>query len=239
MAKYEKNPQGKFQCPICEYGHNDLGKSRQSVSKHFNALHAEKEAAAPILPKEKKVENEGVDVIVEETDDETPPIVPDWLTFDMGEDGEGEVVTVELSPTAAQVLKGMAAGQELPTNPKALKDFYKQQGKMMKWIFAGGIDPIFAWYGRGVTSDPDFEIKRSASDWALFEDVSSNWLEYHGVTLPVTPDIIMAGTLASFYIPVLAKIQKKRDPRKPSFFKKWRSRRAMKKALKREGELNG
>ena len=54
MAKYEKNPQGKFQCPICEYGHNDLGKSRQSVSKHFNALHAEKEADAPILPKEER-----------------------------------------------------------------------------------------------------------------------------------------------------------------------------------------
>jgi hypothetical protein len=239
MVKYEINLEGKFQCTICEYGHNALGKSRQSVSKHYNALHAEKSPNAPILPKEEKATIKGVDVIVDENDDNIPPLVPDWLTFEMGEEGEGEVVTVELSPTAASVLKGMAAGQELPTNPKALKDFYKQQGKMMKWIFAGGIDPMFAWYGRGVTSDPDFEIKRSASDWALFEDVSSNWLEYHGVTLPVTPDIIMAGTLASFYIPVLAKIQKKRDPRKPSFFKKLRSRRAMKKALKREAELNG
>lgn len=238
MAKYEKNEQGKFQCPICEYGHNDLGKSRQSVSKHFNALHAEKTADAPIPPKEEKEVTESVDVIGEDIGDETPT-VPEWLTFDMGEEGEGEAVTVELSPTASQVLKGLAAGQELPTNPKALKDFYKQQGKMMKWVFAGGIDPIFAWYGRGVTADPSFEIKRSASDWALFEDVSSNWLEYHGVTLPITPDIIMAGTLASFYIPVLAKIQKKRDPSRPSFFKKWRSRRAMKKALKNEAEING
>lgn len=233
MAKYEKNPddEGKFQCTICEYGRGaGGGKSRQSVSRHYNASHAEKSDDDPISPKDKKSENEGVDVNEAENDDSVPQ-APDWLTFDMSAEDE-EPATVSLSPTATSVLKGMAAGADPPSSPKALKEFYEQQGKMMKWVFAGVVDPLFSWYGKGITTDPQFTIKRSKADWELFEQVSSNWLEYHGIQLPVTPDIIFGGTLLSFYAPVMVKIHRQRDPKKPTLFKRWRSRRAMRKSLK-------
>jgi len=238
MAKYETHlhDEGKYQCPICEYGHGrGNGKSRQSVSRHYNASHAEESDSAPTTPKQDLSETVRVDVKEEEFDDSTPS-APEWLTFDMGEESEEEVATVSISPTAASVLRGMAAGADPPTSPKALKEFYEQQGRMMKWIFAGAVDPIVSWYGKSITTNPDFSIQRSKSDWELFETVSANWLEYHGVRLPITPDIIMVGTLASFYAPVLVKMQKERDPKKPSLFRRWRARRAMRKAVKASKE---
>ncbi len=106
----------------------------------------------------------------------------------------------------------------------------------MRWVFAGAVDPVVSWYGKSITTDPNFSIKRSKADWELFETVSANWLEYHGVQLPITPNIIMAGTIASMYAPVFAKITRERDPKKPSLLKRWRARRALRKALKAEKE---
>ena len=247
MAKYEKNPDGKYQCPICEYGHGpDNGKSRQSVTKHYNSHHAETGEEGPSKPKEMptatigpKTENEPTErVDVKETIiDDSEPSTPDWFTFDMSADDlDDDPVTVSISPTASTVLRGMATGGEPPSSPKAIREFYEQQGKMMRWIFAGGIDPLLSWYGKGITADETFTIKRSESDWKLFEDVSSTWLEYHGIQVPVTPDIIMAGTGLSMYAPVLGKIHKQRDPNRPSLLSRWRSRRAMRKALKAKKE---
>jgi uncharacterized Zn finger protein (UPF0148 family) len=245
MAKYEPNPDGKFQCPICEYGHGiGNGKSRQSVSKHYNSNHAEKAEEVPSKPQEKpdatigpKTEKEPIErVDVNDTIiDDSEPSTPDWFTFDMSEDNlESEPITVSISPTASTVLRGMATGGEPPSSPKAIREFYEQQGKMMRWIFAGGVDPLLSWYGKGITADKDFTITRSSADWKLFEDVSATWLEYHGIQVPVTPDIIMAGTVISFYAPVFSKIHKQRDPNRPTLFSRWRSRRAMRKALKQQ-----
>ncbi len=240
MAKYEKNPddEGKYQCPICEYGHGaGNGKSRQSVTKHYNALHLEETENEPIIPKVENIESQRVDVNDEEIEefDDTTPSVPDWLTFDVSEELD-ESVTVELNPSMNSILRGMASGAEPPSSPKAMKEFYVQQGKMMRWMFAGFVDPLVSWYGRSVTMDAEFEIRRSSSDWTLFEEVSANWLEYHGLRLPVTPDVIMLGTVASFYLPVLGQIRKKRDPNRPSFIKKWWTRRKLRRKLKKEAE---
>jgi hypothetical protein len=238
MAKYEKHDtdKGKYQCPVCQYGHGKgNGKSRQSVSRHYNALHAEETPSAPTTPKTKTDATERVDVNEAEISDDEPS-TPEWLTFDMGDESDEEPSTVSISPTAASVLKGMAAGADPPKSPKALKDFYEQQGRMMRWVFAGGIDPLFSWYGKSITTNPNFTIKRSKADWELFETVSANWLEYHGVQLPITPNIIMAGTIASMYAPVFLKIQRERDPKKPSLFRRFRQRRALRKALKAEKE---
>lgn len=238
MAKYEKHDtdEGKYQCPVCQYGHGEgNGKSRQSVSRHYNALHAEESPSAPTTPKDETEATQRVDVNEAENDDSTPQ-TPEWLTFDMGEESDEDPSTVSISPTAASVLKGMAAGADPPKSPKALKDFYEQQGRMMRWVFAGAIDPLMSWYGKSITTNPDFTIKRSRADWELFETVSANWLEYHGIQLPITPNIIMAGTIASMYAPVFLKIQRERDPKKPSLFRRWRQRRALRKALKAEKE---
>ena len=237
MAKYEKHStdEGKYQCPLCDYGHGEgKGKSRQAVSKHYNALHGTETPEAPITPKEDLEPKIRVDVIEDIIEDDEPK-TPDWLTFDMsGEDDEQP--TISISPTASTILKGMAKGNEPPKSGKAMREYYQQQGKMMGWVFAGVVDPLFTWYGRAITSDAKFEIKRTKKDWDLFEEVSASWLEYHEWNMPITPDIIMAGTIGSFYAPVLMKINRKRDPSKPSFFKRLMLRRKMRKQIKKDKE---
>ena len=221
--KAQKREDGKYQCPECDYGH-DGGRSRQAVTKHYNKHHlkeCEESTSDPLLETENQESSE-----------------PEWLRFDetpKTEDDDSE--TVSVSPIASTLLRGMVSDAEPPKSAKALKEYYQQQGKMIRWIFSGLVDPLLGWYGRGVTADENFEVKRSESDWALFEDASANWCEYHGMSVPVTPDVVMAGTVATFYAPVLAKISRRRDPSRPSIFKRWRQRRALRKALKTKKEV--
>lgn len=230
MAKYEKHTvdENKFQCPECDYGHGeDNGKSRQGVSIHFKRTHETE--VIEIIDEIPPVEEEKI-----ESFDDTKP---EWLDFDMSDEGD-ETATVSVSPLASTLLRGMVSDEEVPKSAKAMKEYYKQQGKMMRWIFSGFVDPMFGWWGKAVTSNAEFEITRTSSDWELFEDASTNWLEYHNMSIPVTPDMVMAGTIATFYVPVFASVHRQRDPTRVSFFKRWRTRRALRKAMKkREAEL--
>ena len=222
MAKYEKHSTdpNKYQCPECDYSHGEgNGKSRQGVSIHFKKTHENIEEI-PVEPITEEIR-------VEEFDDTKP----EWLNFDMSNE-EDESATVSISPLASTLLRGMVSDEEVPKSAKAMKEYYKQQGKMMRWIFSGFVDPIFGWWGKSITADETFEVKRTSSDWELFEDASTNWLEYHGMSIPLTPDMVMVGTIGSFYLPVIATVHRKRDPSRMSIFKKWRTRRALKKALK-------
>jgi hypothetical protein len=241
MAKYMKNPDGKFQCPECEYGRGDQGKSRQSVSKHFNAKHGEVTVEAPNPPKVEESPKDDVDLIephVEEIEIEETEEKPDWLNFDMSGE-ESDDITVSISPTAASVLRGMRNNPDAPRSEKAMKDFYRQQGRMLKWVFSGGVDPIFEWWAKAVTADENFRINRSAADWELFEDVSTTWLEYNELTLPITPNMVMIGTVGAMYVPVIAAVNRKRNPNKPSLWSRWKTRRALKKALKNKANEVG
>lgn len=225
--KTEKRPDGKYQCPDCDYGH-DGGRSRQAVTKHWNKAHG---------PDAEKIENIDADPLLEDPKPEKLDDGPEWLRFGETEQvDEADETTVSVSPLASTLLRGMVSDEEPPNSPKAMKEYYQQQGKMMRWIFSGFVDPLFAWYGRGVTADDTFAIERSASDWTLFEDAASNWCEYRGVSVPVTPDIVMIGTVASFYAPVVTKIHRQRDPSKPSLWRRWKARRAVRKALKAKKE---
>ena len=223
MSRYEKHEtdEGKYQCTVCDYGHGEgNGKSRQAVSNHHRKAHD-----APA----QEIEESPVD----------PPLDGEisfsWLDYETPE--VDEETTISTTPLADTLLRGALANEgELPKSPKALKEFYKQQGKMMRWVFSGFVDPLFAWWGRGVMADPDFTIKRSSSDWELFEDASASWLEYRGLTVPLTPDVVMLGTVASFYAPVVVKVRAKRDPNRKSWFQRWRARRAVRKALKSKGD---
>ena len=217
MSRYIKHEvdDGKFACPECDYGHGEgNGKSRQAVSTHHKKTHEETEKSTETPPLE-----------VEETFS--------WLDYDLPD--ELDDATVQTIPLADTILRGALEGEKaVPKSPKALKEFYKQQGKMMRWLFSGFVDPLVSWWGRGVMADDSFTIKRSSSDWELFEDASANWLEYRGLSVPLTPDVVMLGTVASFYAPVVVQVRAKRDPNRRSWFQRWRARRAVRKALKRE-----
>ena len=149
-----------------------------------------------------------------------------------------KVETISISPLAQSFIKGLSKEGRNPQTPKELKQYYEHQGKMLTWFFTGIVDPLFVWYGRTITTNANFDIKRSASEIQLMEESSTQWLEYRQIDLPVTPDIIMAVTVGSMYLPVVRKIHKNRDPNRPSFIKRWRQRRALRKALKEERNRN-
>ncbi len=233
MKKTVKREDGKYECPMCDYGH-DGGRSRQAVTKHFNAAHGDDKKTEEI-PSDPLLEGaKSVNLEPSETLDDGP----EWLKFAefSSAEVEDDPSTVSVSPLASTLLRGMVSDEEPPSSPKAMREYYQQQGKMMRWLFSGFVDPLFAWYGRGVTADDTFAIERSTSDWTLFEDAASNWCEYRGVSVPVTPDIVMIGTVASFYAPVVTKIHRQRDPSKPSLWRRWKARRAVRKALKAKKE---
>lgn len=230
MAKYEKHltDEGKYQSTFDDYGHGEgNGKSRQAVTAHWNKVHKKPgiSASTPSLEGEKSQNIE-----IEDTK-------PSWLKFDMS-DEDVEIETVTISPLAHSFIKGMSKQGKEPTTPTELKQYYEHQGKMLTWVFTGMIDPLLIWYGRTITANENFNIKRSRADIEVMEESSAQWLEYRQINLPVTPDIVMAATVGSMYVPAIRKIHKNRDPSRPSIFKRWKQRRALRKALKMESKKN-
>ena len=238
MAKYEKNPddEGKYQYTVCEYGHGPgNGKSRQSVTRHFNKTHAGPEDATEVTSTRKQSE-EAPSEPQEKTEPQEASETkePGWLSMDFTPSEEEEAATVSINKAAKSTLQGMLKNPASIKSEKELDEFFAQQARMLRWVFAGGIDPALEWWARSVTSDADYTIKRTSSDWAFFEEVAKSWLEYRGIQLPITPDFVMLGTVGAFYAPVFVHVRRKRDPTRPSLWKRWRSRRAVRRALKRQ-----
>ena len=242
MAKYEKNPDdpGKYQCPICEYGRGPGGgRSRAAVSRHYNATHLEEGDSKPSKPSKTSITSistqaekppKGQTVAA---DEKTATEGPTWLNFDMSE-GDGTPATSSINTAARATIQGLLRNPESIKSEKELEEFHTQQARMMKWLFKGGVDPALEWWARAVTSDEKFTIERSGSDWELFEDVAKSWLEFRGIVLPITPDVVMLGTLGAFYAPVVVKVNKNRDPSRPGLLKRLRKRVAMRRMLKQK-----
>jgi len=262
MAKYIKHPRqkNKFQCPSCDYG-SSVGKSRQAVTNHFNKNH--KDIGKPqdtsnsvgdisegglsssisfsnSLQDEKGdmgniLHNEEPPSPIETHDDDTP----DWLNFSVDVDtGEDTISNESLPPIATSVLSHWYQSGGFPKTQENIKAFYRQQARMMRWFFNGIVDPLVSWYGKSLTSNEKFEIRRSAQEWELFEGISEQWLEYRQIILPVTPDIMMAGCVGSFYVPQVWNIHKNRDKSKAFGFRGMYKRWKLKRKLKREAKRN-
>ena len=244
MAKYIKHPRqkGKYMCPICDYGHA-VGKSRQAVTNHYNKVHAGVKAEETVDISSSSFPSS--EFSAQESKESTPPLpqeddiddsTPNWLEFDVQE-SEAEIEHESLPPIANTVLKSWYSSGGMPKTQENLKQFYAQQAKMMRWFFNGIIDPLVSWYGKSVTSKPSFEIKRTPQEWELFEGISQQWLEYRQIVLPVTPDIMMAGCIGSFYVPQMWKIQKQKDRSKSfsplAIWRRWRKRKNLKAEAKR------
>mgnify|MGYP003149386926 CR=1 FL=1 len=254
MAKYVKHPRqkGKYMCPVCDYGHA-VGKSRQAVTNHYNKCHLEgddEDISSISFPasssKEDGLETSTISHSVESEPSSPSPSnqeiennddsEPSWLNFDTSESFES-ASHESLPPVANTVLNHWKNSGGIPRTKENLKQFYQQQAKMMRWFFNGLVDPLVSWYGKSLTSNEKFEIKRTESEWELFEGISEQWLEYRQIVLPVTPDVMMAGCIGSFYVPQIYKIQKNKDKSKSfsplSVFRRWRLRRKLKREVKR------
>ena len=245
--KYEKHPriEGKYQCTQCTYGRKD-GRSRQAVSKHHDKMHldaAEEPEISPVDDSTLTVEegSEEVKINSEEAGEFTPSD-PDWLRIDSGEEeGTPEVASI---PTP---VKGMLRGLQGAMNTNEwsvdeMKHFFKHQAKMVRFLFSGVVDPLVGYWGKGVTGDSTWSIERTPEEWEMTEEITAQWMEYRGVTVPLNPDILMVGCVGALYVPPIMKARKNADPNRPKWspfgwLSKWRARRSIRKALA-ENPLN-
>tara|TARA_Y100001937_G_scaffold95825_1_gene130185 strand:+ start:1295 stop:2077 length:783 start_codon:yes stop_codon:yes gene_type:complete len=250
--KYEKHPtdDGKYQSVIDSYGHGiGNGKSRQAVSKNHDkvlkariedakageTLHAVMETE-PMLESQPESEPE-TEVKVKESSE------PDWLNIDFGDDEGGE--ETHSIPLPIQGLIGAMSGQADPDavrTPAQLRAWYQQQARLVRYFLAGIVDPAVSWWMKGITADPEMGIKRSQSEWDMTEAVTEQFLAHNQISVMVNPNMLMAGMMGALYVPPVVKAVRKRDPNRKSaiggFIQRWRSRRAMKKALKANPHLN-
>lgn len=238
MAKYEENPNGKYQCPVCDYGRNK-GKTRQSVSKHFNKLH---KVAVNENTSKSDVDSspEEVGATIPFLDDEVPITgdmgdSPEWLNIDFEEVEEVDIPVQSIPPIAKGFLKTFSKQSGAPPKGgKELEAFQKQQAKVVKWILAGVADPMVSWWARGLMNKPEYAIERSQEEWDMVENITRQWLEYRNISIPINPDVVMIGCMTSLYVPPISYAYRNRSGNRNGIFSKWKKRRALKKALKEE-----
>lgn len=241
--KYEKHPtdEGKFQSTIDDYGHGiGNGKSRQAVSKNHDKivksqkadLHAVMETE-PMLESQPESEPESEVKVKEES--------PDWLNIDFGDEPNEE----HSIPLPIQGLIGAMSGQADPgavRTPAELRAWYAQQARLVRYFLAGIVDPTVSWWMKGITADPEMEIRRSQAEWDMTEAVTEQFLAHNQISVMVNPNLLMAGMMGALYVPPVVKAVRKRDPTRKSaiggFFQRWKTRRAMRKALKENPHLN-
>jgi hypothetical protein len=248
MAKYEKHPRikGKYQCPLCDYGRKN-GRSRQAVSKHFDQKHGEPEIAPESVTEatEPSDATHTAEEVIEATDDvktqseDYNPSEPEWLTIER-EESEGEPQVGSIPSPVRGVLKGLqGAVNASEFTVTEMREFFKHQAKMVRYLFSGVLDPLVSWWGKGVTSNPEFAISRTEEEWRMTEEITAQWMEYRGVTVPLNPDVLMIGCVGALYVPP---IRKNADPTRPKWnplgwLTRWRQRRAIRRGLK-ENPLN-
>jgi len=243
MAKYilHASDEKKYQCPLCDYAQGEgNGKSRQAVSGHFNKIHGEKSEVPFTLPtSDVATENlhetspspplESEDDVLEIEEDE----IPDWYSVDFGEETTN-APTASIPHAAMGFLEAMGKGAPKGKSVSAMKAWFAQQAKVVRWGFAGILDPLISWWGKGTMMDPSFNIERTEKEWSMMENITSEWLEYRQISLPITPDVMMIGCVGAMYAPVIVKVQRNRHPSKKGVgvfkrFKAWRIQRRMKK----------
>jgi len=248
MAKYTQHltDDGKFTCPSCDYGSAPgEGKTRQSVSRHFNANHTDAPPKVDVRNDAKTAEPEPEPEPVDPEPVEPIANVPEWLDVAFDEES-GDKVVASIPGPVKGLLQTLSrqVDPETVRSPQEVRDWFRQQARLVRYFLAGVIDPLVNWYGKGVTLDPEFKISRSPDEWELTEAVTEQWLEYRGLSFMVNPDVLMAGTLAALYIPPIVGIQRDRDPAAPrwsprGWFQRWRMRRALNKAVKENPHNEG
>ena len=161
---------------------------------------------------------------------------PEWLTIGSDETvGEPEVASIP--PPVKGMLRGLQGAMNASEwSIEEMKHFFKHQAKMVRFLFSGVVDPLVSYWGKGVTGDSEWAIKRTDEEWEMTEEITAQWMEYRGISVPLNPDILMVGCVGALYVPPIMSARKNADPNRPkwkpfAWFSKWTSRRAIRRAL--------
>tara|TARA_R100001594_G_scaffold51117_1_gene84449 strand:- start:384 stop:1037 length:654 start_codon:yes stop_codon:yes gene_type:complete len=163
-----------------------------------------------------------------ETDDATPEWENlDWLTPDEEQD---------IPSSLPKAVQGIAAGGDYGPAQRAT------QRQLVMWSYMG-IDRLFSHWGKGVTQDSTWEIKRNSSDYVIMEEATTNMMDAHGIRVSMSPTLVWGTVMAGAYGPPVVDVVKKADPLRKRgllnrFKRLFRRRKKFVPPIK-EGEENG
>jgi hypothetical protein len=200
------------------YGHGrGNGKSKQAVyswiKRRSVAAEAEPEPEPIVeIEVEPSVNSEEVFVTAEpDTRDEEPAFDPEeWQEVDWTRVPDEDIIPDTIGSPVQQMVNAFSGD---PKSPSLLKRQRDLQGKIARWGFMT-LDRFVTWWGRGVTSDPEYELIRSSKDYDLLEGTSVDVMDYYGISIPLNPLAIWGITVGTAYIPPLADIRRRADPDK-------------------------
>ena len=189
MSKVEAHPtdEGKYQSPFDTYGHGEgNGKSRAAVYKHHaKFIESETIESEPEIKVEEDIE---------------------WNEVTWLEDGEDEE---NVSPTIPKPIREIAKGGEPGGVMTAAQAATQKQ--LIRWGFMG-LDRTVTHWGRGVMSNPKWELERNPEDYDALEGATTNLLDSYGVSMNLSPELVWGTVVGAAYIPPVVYIGKNADP---------------------------
>ena len=215
MARAEKHDfdEGKYQCTSCDYGHGSgNGKSRQAVYKHWNLHHKTESETIEVHETVQEQEAYSLPEIDEEVDD--------WGSISWLNPDEEEDVIPHTIPSPMRRLAEAREGSQLMAAHRTMEK------SLVRWGFLG-LDRLMTWWGRGVMSKPDWELKRSHQDYDILQDSTISLMDAYGIRVPASPWMVWGTIVGSAYAPPMIHIQRNADPN--------RKRRGLKGLLKLPG----
>jgi len=197
------------------------GKSKQAVYSWIKRRKMSNESSEVIAEPEVEVINtedseDNESNIFEELTNPDEPISDDthdeddWTTVDWSRADDEDVIADTIGSPVQQMISAFSTDDNSGSLWKKQRDL---QGKVARWGFMT-IDRLVTWWGRGVTSDPEYELLRSKKDYDLLEGTTVDVMEYYGISVPLNPLAIWGITVGSAYIPPLADIRRRADPAK-------------------------
>lgn len=194
MQKIEKHPinENKYQCPHCDYGH-DKGVSKQAVYKHFRNTH--KDNIEPIESQEPTID-------VQESESSFEFDTISWL------DDEEEFD--DITNTIPEPIARIASSKE---GKELMMAHHIMEGTLIRAGFIS-VDRLITWYGKSITNNADYELKRSASDYKVLQESTHTMLQSYGIRVPASPVMIWSTIMASAYVPPIVDISRNADPNK-------------------------
>lgn len=221
MAMVEPHPHdaGKFQSTFDDYAHGPgNGKSRNGVYKHAKRLKAQgqfpgqdsivQESSENETSSERDTESlsndtksESADFVQDVSDDDAPDGT-EWGSIAWAEDDpdEGEVRT----RTIPKPLGDLATGKQTEASLETTAQFVRY-GYM-------ALDRVVTHWGRGVMADPDYTLQRTPADYDALEASTVAVMQHYGISLPISPVLVLGVTVGAAYGPPVVHIQRNADP---------------------------
>jgi len=194
MGLAEKHPKdkNKYQSTFDNYGHGKgNGKSRAAVYKHHKKF--VKENSDFVKPEEITSQNvEEIPIIENSTSQNVEENTSDWEDIEWLNESEDSDLPSPTIPTPIRKLS--EGGAALSVAQRAT------QGKLVRWAYMG-IDRGLTHWGRGVTQQPEWEIKRHPMDYDALEGATMHMMDANGISINLSPNLVFMTVLGSAYIP--------------------------------------